>query len=253
MHRVKTAVLTDEKGQWIDALAVRDDGAVAWAAGKTVRARSAKGEVKSLVAASTVRGLAFAPKGYRLALAHYNGASLWFPNTAEPPETLTWKGSHLDVTWSPDGRFLVTSMQENSHAWLAAGRRRQHAHVRLSGEAAVPVLVAGRPLARDLGRRGLRGLAVREQDGTDGQTAARMRHSPDQGDPGRLSSKGLVIALGYDDGFVLLCRLTDGSELPVRLEDKAGGAMSALVWDDKGQRLLFGTRNGQAGLLTLPA
>ncbi len=69
-----------EKGKWIDAIAARDDGAIAWSAGKQVRARDPKGEVKSFTAPSTVRGLAFLPKGYRLAIAHYNGASLWFPN-----------------------------------------------------------------------------------------------------------------------------------------------------------------------------
>ena len=41
-----------------------------------------------------------------------------FPNIEAEPEFLEWKGSHLDVTWSPDGRFVVTSMQENAlHGW----------------------------------------------------------------------------------------------------------------------------------------
>ena len=77
--------IADEPGQWIDAVALRPDGATAWSGGKTGRTRSAKGEIRSLTVASTARGLAFAPKGYRLAAAHYNGASLWFPNTAEAP------------------------------------------------------------------------------------------------------------------------------------------------------------------------
>ena len=64
--------------------------------------------------------------------------------------------------------------------------------------------------------------------------------------------KAMVLAMGYEDGFVLLCRLSDTSELPVRKEDSAGGAVSAMAWDDKGERLLFGTRNGQAGLLSMP-
>ena len=60
------------------------------------------------------------PKGYRLALAHYNGVSLWFPNVEAAPTFLEWKGSHLDASSSPDGRFIVTSMQENAlHGWRA--------------------------------------------------------------------------------------------------------------------------------------
>ncbi len=245
--------LADEKGQWIDALAVREDGAAAWAAGKTVRARSAKAEVKSLVAASTVRGVAFAPKGYRLALAHYNGASLWFPNTAEPPETLTWKGSHLDVTWSPDGRFLVTSMQENSlHGWrLADG-----GNMRMSGYPAKPRSLSWSRDGHWLATSGAEACVVWPFESKTGPMGKQPRECgvrPIKITQVAFHPKTLVIALGYDDGFVLLCRLTDGSEIPVRLEDKTGGAISALSWDDRGQRLLFGTRNGQAGLLNLPA
>ena len=75
-------------------------------------------------------GLAFAPKGRRLAIAHYNGATLWFPNTAAAPERLEWKGSHVGVTFSPDGRYLVTAMQESAlHGWrLVDGK-----HMRMSG------------------------------------------------------------------------------------------------------------------------
>ena len=61
-----------------------------------------------------------------------------------------------------------------------------------------------------------------------------------------------VLALGYEDGAMLLCRLTDASEILARRDDPEGGGISALAWDKAGQRLLFGTRNGRAGLLTLP-
>ena len=39
-----------------------------------------KGSARMLEVPSTVGGLAFAPKGFRLAIAHYNGVTLWFPN-----------------------------------------------------------------------------------------------------------------------------------------------------------------------------
>ena len=89
--------------------------------------------MKSLDLPSTAGGLAFLPKGFRLAIAHYNGASLWFPNAQAKPEILEWKGSHLGVTVSPDGRFLVTTMQEPMlHGWrLVDGK-----HMRMSGYAA---------------------------------------------------------------------------------------------------------------------
>ena len=87
---------------------------------------------KSIEVVSTVGGLAFAPKGLRLAIAHYNGASLWFPNAKAEPDTLEWKGSHLGARFSPDGRFLVTSMQEPMlHGWRLDDRK----DMRMSGYA----------------------------------------------------------------------------------------------------------------------
>ena len=53
------------------------------------------------------------------------------PEPRAKPEVLEWKGSHLDVTWSPDGRFVVTSMQENAlHGWRLQPDK---GHMRMSG------------------------------------------------------------------------------------------------------------------------
>ncbi len=125
----------DPKGGWITALAASPTGVVAWSVGKRVTARDDKGTLKSFETPTTAAGLAFSPKGYRLAIAHYNGATLWFPNLQTAPQSLDWKGSHLDAVWSPDGRFVVTSMQENAlHGWrLATKPTEKTAHMRMSG------------------------------------------------------------------------------------------------------------------------
>ena len=122
----------DAKHRWVDHVAFGPDGAVAWSAGKTAFVQGK--ELREFEAPSTVGGLAFLPKGFRLAVAHYNGASLWFPNAAGAvPEKLEWKGSHLGVTVSPDGRFVVTTMQEPMlHGWRIVDRQ----HMRMSGYSA---------------------------------------------------------------------------------------------------------------------
>ncbi len=246
-------LLGEEKGGWIDALALHPSGAVAWAAGRTVRSRSAKGDIKTASAASSARGLAFAPKGYRLAFSHYNGASLWFPNSTEAPETLTWKGSHLDVTFSPDGRFLVTTMQENAmHGWRISDGK----HMRMSGYPAKPRSLSWSPDGNWLATSGADACVIWPFDSKDGPMGKTPRECGVRSS--RVSQVAFhpsapVLALGYDDGFVLLCRLSDASEILVRKEDSEGGAISAFAWDRKGRRLLFGTRNGRAGMLTLPA
>lgn len=245
--------LAAEPGKWIDALAVRPDGALAWAAGRQVTVRNPKGEARTAQAPSSVRGLAFAPKGFRLAFTHYNGASLWYPNTPQAPEILTWKGSHLDVTFSPDARFLVTSMQENAlHGWRIADQ----AHMRMTGYPAKSRSVSWSHDGAWLATSGAEACVIWPFDSKTGPMGKSPRECGVR--PVRVSCvafhpKTLVIAMGYDDGFVMLCRLSDASELLVRKTDKGtSDAVSALAWDAEGRRLLFGTRAGRAGLLTLP-
>jgi len=119
-----TILAADAKQRWIDHVAVGPAGALAWSAGKEACVRTAKGSERRLEVTSTVGGLAFAPKGLRLAIAHYNGLTLWFANAQSEPERLQWKGSHLDVAVSTDGRFVITSMQEPTlHGWRLADRK----------------------------------------------------------------------------------------------------------------------------------
>lgn len=69
---------------------------------------------------SAVAGLAFDPKGKRLAVSHYQGVSLYWVNgeATQKPQVLNWKGSHLGVAFSPNGKYLQTAMQENAlHGW----------------------------------------------------------------------------------------------------------------------------------------
>jgi WD40 repeat protein len=244
--------LADEKGKWIDALAARE-GAVAWGAGKTVRARDAKGAVKSWTAPSTARGLAFLPKGYRLAVAHYNGVSLWFPNAGAEPQLLEWKGSHLDVTVSPDGRFVVTSMQENAlHGWRIADGR----NMRMTGYPGKSRSLSWSHDGYWLATSGADACVVwpfKEKDGPMGKPPRECGVRPQRITQVAFHPRALVVAIGYADGLILLCRLGDAAEILVRNGEPGDGAVSALAWDGQGARLVFGTEAGRAGILTLPA
>jgi WD40 repeat protein len=241
--------IANEKGRWIDALATRGD-AVAWAAGREARAKDGAGAVKTFSAPSTVRGLAFLPKGYRLALSHYNGVALWFPNAAAEPTTLEWKGSHLDVVASPDGRFVVSSMQENAlHGWRLADAR----NMRMTG---YPKKTRSLSWSHDghwLATSGADACVVwpfRDKDGPMGKAPREAGIRPAKVSQAVFHPRALVVAIGYEDGFILLCRLADGAEIFVR--PAGDGAISALAWDSTGARLLFGLDSGVAGLLTLP-
>lgn len=246
-----TTLIAEEKGRWIDALTARADGAVAWSAGKKVSARDAKGEVKSWNAPSTPRGLCFLPKGYRVAVSHYNGVSLWFPNVTGTPDVLDWKGSHLDVTSSPDGRFVVSSMQENSlHGWRVADK----ADMRMTG---YPTKIRSWSWSHDgnwLATSGAEASVIwpfQAKGGPMGQSPRECGVREVKVSQVAFHPKALILAIGYEDGWVLLVRLTDASEILVRKTD-APDSVTALNWDAGGRQLAFGTAKGAAGLLTLP-
>ncbi|HYA71596.1 MAG TPA: WD40 repeat domain-containing protein [Roseiarcus sp.] len=243
-------MIADEKGRWIDALAMRG-GAVAWAAGRRATARDEAGAVKSFEAPTTVRGLCFLPKGYRLALAHYNGVSLWFPNAAAEPALLEWKGSHLDATASPDGRFLVTSMQENAlHGWRLADSR----NMRMTGYPGKTRSLSWSHDGHWLATSGADACIVwpfKDKDGPMGKAPRECGVRAARVTQVAFHPRALVVAIGYSDGLVLLCRLGDAAEILVRAPSE--GAISALCWDASGARLAFGLETGAAGLLTLPA
>jgi len=111
-----TILAADAKQRWIDHVAVGPAGALAWSAGREACVRTAKGSKRTLEVPSTVGGLAFAPKGLRLAIAHYNGLTLWFANAQSEPERLQWKGSHLD------GKWLATSGSTQLILWPFQGK-----------------------------------------------------------------------------------------------------------------------------------
>jgi WD40 repeat protein len=243
----------DPKRRWIDHVALGPDGAIAWSAGKTafVKAKESRAkELREFEAPSTVGGLAFLPKGFRLAVAHYNGATLWFPNAAgATPEKLEWKGSHLGATVSPDGRFLVTTMQEPMlHGWRIADQK----HMRMSGYAARVTSLGWTAGGHWLATSGATQLILwpfQAKDGPMGKQPRLLAPSEHRVEAIACHPKQDIIATGYGDGVVLLVRIEDGAEI---LAKKPGNApVTALAWSADGLLLAFGTESGEAGVIDL--
>jgi WD40 repeat protein len=239
----------DPKRRWIDQIAVGPDGAIAWSAGKSAHALTRAGALRSIELPSSAGGLAFAPKGFRLAIGHYGGASLWFPNASAAPERLDWKGSHLGVTFSPDGKFLVTTMQEPMlHGWrLADGK-----HMRMSGYAAKVRSFSWSADGDWLATSGSDQLILwpfQGKDGPMGKTPRMLAPRDQRVVAVACHPSQAVAAVGYADGLVLLVRLSDGAEILVR--PPGGGEVTALAWSRKGERLAFGIEDGEAGVVAL--
>jgi WD40 repeat protein len=238
---------TDAKRRWIDRVAVGPDNAVAWCAGKTAFVRTGAGDIKTLDLSSAVGGIAFAPKGFRLAVAHYNGVSLWFPNAAAKPEVLEWKGSHLEVRFSPDGKFLVTAMQEAMlHGWRVADRK----HMRMSGYSAKVRSLDWSAGGDWLASSGSEQLILWPFQGKDGPMGKQPRMlAPREVRVSTVACHPVqeVTAVGFADGMVLLVRTEDGAEILARKPD--GVSVSALAWSTPGDLLAYGTESGDAGIL----
>jgi WD40 repeat protein len=240
---------TDPKRRWIDNVALHPDGAVAWSAGKTAFVRSGKNEEKTLDVPSTVGGLAFAPKGLRLAVAHYNGVTLWFPNMAAKPDVLEWAGSHLSVTFSPDNKFLVTAMHEPAlHGWRLADNR----HMRMTGYPGRVRSVSWSAGGKALATSGADSVILwpfASKDGPMGKEPAMLAPLQARVTTVACHPKQDIFAAGYSDGTVLMVRMTDGAEILVRRN--AAAPVAALAWNSKGTLLAFAAEDGDAGLLPL--
>ncbi len=251
-----TEVLAEIKGRWIDAVAASPaSGLIAFSAGREAHVRDVADARFARVFAhdKSVADLAFDPKGRRLASATYGGAVLWYARIAEQsPVRLNWAGSHIAVAFSPDGKFLMSSMQESQlHGWRLSDAK----DMRMGGyPAKVKSLVfmargmlmasSGAPGAIVWpfgGANGPMGKEAAEIGFDESTLVARVAGTPD----------GTVLAAGLDDGRVWACDLTSRRIETIKAEK--GSPITALAVTPDGRRLAWGDEDGQAGVAELPA
>ena len=242
-------IIAEEKGRWIDHVTAHDgSGFRAYASGRDAvdPRQGAKAEPRKLKHPTAVGGLAINPKGRRLAASHYNGVSLWWLGAQDSAATvMEWKGSHLQLAWSPDGDYVISAMQENSlHGWrLSDGE-----HMRMSGYAAKVRSMAFSRRGHFLATGGAdavicwpftgggpMGKAPSEFGFADGAPVTAVAANP----------KHDVVAAGFGNGTVLIGQ--PGPATPALIVMGNGGgdaAVTALAWNPDGDRLLAGTEAG---------
>jgi WD40 repeat protein len=241
--------LAERPRKWIDHVAAGPNGAIAFATGKQAVVRFADGRERAFDHRRSVGGIAFAPKGLRLAVARYDGVALFWAGTEAEPVNLAWKGAHIGVAFSPDGKYVVTTMQENAlHGWkLDDGK-----DMRMSGYPAKPRSMSWSAKGRFLATSGANAAILwpfHFKDGPMGRQPLQLGVRESVVTRVACHPKEELVAVGYQDGMILAVRFADGEEALLR----AAGAspVSALAFDKAGTRLAFGCEDGSAGVIDI--
>lgn len=252
---VVASVLAEVKGKWIEHLAASPaSGLIAFTAGREAHVRDSADPAfaRVFVHEKTVSGLAFDPKGRRLATAAYGGVQLWWAKIAEQkPQILKWAGSHIAVTFSPDGKFLVSSMQENQlHGWrLSDGK-----DMRMGGYPAKIKSVAFFDKGNLMVTAGANGAVVwpfAGASGPMGKEAAEIGFSRDSLVVRVAGIDALPVSIaGQDNGKIWIAHMRNGRIETLKAEK--GAAISALTVSPDGQRLAWGDEDGEAGVIAIP-
>lgn len=232
--------------KWVDCVAAHKD-LRACSSGKAVHIwRAGHPKVTVLEHASTVGGLALDAKAKRLAVAHYGGATVWERGERRWKSTkLIWKGFHGDVTFSPDGKFVVTAMQENAlHGW----RLRDKADMAMAGYPAKIKSFAWVGETPHLVTSGADEAICWPFDGKDGP----LGRAPVCVAPGGKQIASCVQALpeeqavfaGFRDGAVLLAELDETKDAVV-LRGSKGAEVTAIAVTASRSHVLIGDAKGR--------
>ncbi len=217
--------------RWVDCVAAGPDYH-ACSSGRTAHVwRAGNATAKTFEHPSTVGGLAFDAKARRLGVAHYGGATVWERYDRRwKSSKLVWKGSHGAISFSPNGKYLVTAMQENAlHGW----RLRDKADMRMSGYPAKVKSFAWVGHAPHLATSGADEAICWPFDSKDGPMGRAPATCAYGGKQLCTAVAGLVgidgVFAGFSDGCVVAGRLSPGSEMEDLIVKGSSGAPVAAI------------------------
>ncbi len=196
-------------------------------------------------------GLSFSPEGRRLAAAHVDGLSIFSAENGAREHRLEWKGSHIGVSWSPDGRYVVSATQERElHVWdlvtLGDLRLGGYPHKIHGMNWLTPRTVprsAPAPMSLPPGRlpTAVRAASRRSRSATSimGWSARWPPIRNAHWWPAAIRPAACCIG-GIVKGEALLARASQGD------------AITAVAWSSDGTRLIAGTDGGNAIVVDIP-
>ena len=246
--------LADLGGKWLDAVAASPEtGLIAVAAGRELIVRDAADPAfeRRFRHERTVTAVAFDPKGRRIMAATYGGVMLWYARIADQkPTLLKWPGAHVGVAVSPDGKFVLSAMQENAlHGW----RLQDAKDMKMAGYPGKIRSLCFMAKGALLATSGAPGVVIWPFAGANGpmgreaveigvDETSLVTHCAGARDTVRLIA-------GRSDGQVWTVDLNVTGERKLRAEK--GAAVSAVAVTADGRRVAFGDEDGEAAVIDL--
>ncbi len=238
-------------GKWIESVAASaESGLIAFAAGRELHVRDPADPAftRVFVHEKSAADIAFDPKGRRIAVATYGGVWLWYARIADQkPVILKWAGSHIATCWSPDGKFLVSAMQENQlHGWRVADEKNMRMGGYPSKVRSLAFMSKGALMATS-GANGAVCWPFAGATGPMGKQAAEIGYD-EAAMTTRIAARldRTWLAAGLDDGRVWAADVT--GERLVPLKSEKGAAISALALSQDATRVAWGDEDGNAGV-----
>jgi len=241
-----------ELRKWVDHLAASAASGVI-VAGVGKEAIVFKGDLEShrFTYPSTIGGLALDGKGRRLAVSHYGGATVRLVLAADDRgNALNWAGSHLALTFSPEGECVITGMQENAlHGW----RLPDKTDLRMDGYPSKTRSFSWDKRGRWLATSGANAAIVWPFVGKLGPQGKPPLQPGERGEAlvtaVAFHPSEEVLAIGYSDGAALVVRFADSMGMEV--DEPGEGALSALAWSPDGKQLALADEAGRGAIITV--
>ena len=240
-----------EVRKWVDHLVANPaSGVVVAGVGKEAIVFKGDAESHRFAYPSSLGGLALDAKGRRLAASHYGGATVRLVLAPDDKgNALKWAGSHLAITQSPEGEYVITGMQENAlHGW----RLPEKTDLRMDGYPSKTKSFSwdkrGRWLATSganaaivwpfVGKLGPQGKPPLQPGEREALVTAVAFHPSEE-----------VLAIGYADGAAILVRFADN--MGMELDEPGEGAVSALAWSSDGKHIALADEAGRGAIITV--
>ena len=241
-----------EVRKWVDHLvSSAASGVIVAGVGKEAIVFKADKEAHRFTHPSTIGGIALDGKGRRLAVSHYGGVTMRLVLAADDKgNALKWAGSHLAITQSPEGEYVITGMQENAlHGW----RLPEKTDLRMDGYPTKTRSFSWDKRGRWLATSGANAAIVWPFVGKLGPQGKPPLQPGERGDA-LVTAVAFhpieeILAIGYSDGAAIIVRFEDS--LGMELDEAGEGAVSALAWSADSSQIALADEAGRGAIITV--